>query len=124
MEFEDIISWTLRIGVVISACLIIIGIAIGVIYPASAPIGAWSINSKINTSSYSFGDIIYGIQAGSAYAYILLGMVVLAATPVARVVLSIISFAISKNKIYTFITIIVLLDILIALFIIPSLIAH
>ena len=124
MEFENIISWTLRIGVIISACLIMIGIVIGIIYPSSAPIGAWSIKSKINTSSYSFGDILYGIKAGDAYAYILLGMVVLAATPVARVMLSIISFAMGKNKIYTLITIIVLLDILIALFIIPNLIAH
>jgi uncharacterized membrane protein len=48
-----------------------------------------------------------------------LGMYVLLATPVIRVVLSIIFFALQKNKLYVTITSIVLFNLLVAIFALP-----
>ncbi len=95
VDMYKIISWSLRIGVVASALLLLIGIAL----------------------SYS------GIQSLSNQGeYILtIGIFVLFATPVARVAMSIASFAIERNWLYVLITSIVLANILIALFVIPAL---
>ncbi len=95
VDMYKIISWSLRIGVVASALLLLIGI----------------------TLSYS------GVQSLSNLGeYILtIGIFVLFATPIARVAMSIASFTIERNWLYVLITSIVLANILIALFVIPVL---
>ncbi len=50
-----------------------------------------------------------------------LGIFVLFATPVLRVAMSVISFARDRNRLYTIITLVVLADVLFAIFVLPAL---
>ncbi|ASZ12522.1 DUF1634 domain-containing protein [Chitinophaga pendula] len=53
-------------------------------------------------------DIFHGIAAGHGRSLIMLGIILLFATPVMRVVFSLIGFALEKDKLYVVITLIVL----------------
>ncbi len=56
----------------------------------------------------SVSQIVHGALAGSARAIIQLGLLLLIATPVARVIFSAIAFAIEHDYMYVVITLIVL----------------
>ena len=53
-----------------------------------------------------------------------MGIIILIATPITRVLLSIFGFLFERNWLYVAITIIVFLDLMVAIFVIPGLIAH
>ena len=89
-----VISWILKAGVIASAGLLIIGMLLAY--------------SGIN--SISIYDTVFES----------LGVFALFATPVARVATSVAAFALEGNKIYTAITAIVLMNILIAIFVVPA----
>ena len=91
VPMERLISWVLRAGVVISAALLVAGIA----------------------ASYA------GVAAGTGL--LTLGVFVLFSTPVVRVLLSVLSFAMERDWLYVAITLVVLIDIMFALFILPAL---
>lgn len=92
-EINIIISWILKAGVLASAGLLIAGMLL----------------------TYS------GFKSASAYGTIFesLGIFALFATPVARVATSVAAFAIEGNKLYAVITAIVLMNILVAIFVVP-----
>ena len=95
MDMDRLISNVLRIGVVLSLILIIIGTLLLFVnngssgFPLSEII---NVNSKINSSQFSLSDIINGIASFQGINFILLGIVVLVITPIARVVCSIFAF--------------------------------
>lgn len=93
IPIDSMIAWTLRLGVIASATLLATGLALG-----------------------------YSPQlAGTGNYLLVLGIAVLFATPVVRVFLSIFSFAMERNWLYAAITLIVFIDILVALFVVPAL---
>lgn len=61
-------------------------------------------------------DTFWGIRQGKGSSIIELGVLLLIATPIARVVFSLIAFAVEKDKEYVLITFIVLLIILFSMF--------
>ena len=93
IDIEDIIAFTLWAGVLASTALL----AAGLVF-----IG------------------LSGWQA-AASGMISAGVILLLATPVLRVLLSILMFAMEKNKLYVVITVIVLMNLLIAIFVLPAL---
>lgn len=117
-RFEDMISLGLRLGVSLSIALILIGILLLYAY---APSGVDF--SNFTTRGLNLGEILYGLPKLDGMSFILLGIVVLIATPVLRVMLSVFHFAEEKDWLYVAITLIVLIDLLIALLIIPRLVA-
>ena len=118
IKFEDLIALSLRLGVVLSIALILIGIALLYAYTPSG------INfSTFTTRGMNLADILYGLPKSDGMSFILLGIVVLIATPVVRVLLSVFHFAQEKDWLYVAITLIVLIDLLIAILIIPGLVA-
>ncbi|WP_048816622.1 DUF1634 domain-containing protein [Caldisphaera lagunensis] len=125
VEFEDVIGWALRIGVIISAILIIFGFALLIIHNGAYP---YTLNqlinpkSNINTKTIGFNSIISGIMSFNGLDLIMLGLVVLIATPVLRVFIGIIQFAREKDYLYTIITIIVFFNLMFAIFIIPHIV--
>ena len=127
MDMDRLISNVLRIGVVLSLILIIIGTLLLFVnngssgFPLSEII---NVNSKINSSQFSLSDIINGIASFQGINFILLGMIVLVITPIARVVCSIFAFLYERNWLYVLITIIVFIDIMFAIFIVPGLLGH
>jgi uncharacterized membrane protein len=58
--------------------------------------------------------VIHGVRQGEGQAIIMAGLLVLIATPVARVALSVIIFIIARDRLYTAITATVLLILLVS----------
>jgi len=124
VEFEDVIGWTLRIGVIISAALIIFGIALVLIHNGAGPYTLQQLiypNSNVNTKTLGFSNFYSGIERLNGIDIILLGLIILIATPVIRVFIGIIQFAREKDYLYTIITIVVFFNLMFAIFIIPHL---
>jgi uncharacterized membrane protein len=127
MEMDDVIAYVLRIGVVISVILIMIGAMLLFLQGSSNgfAIGELaSTGSKINSSLFSFSDIINGLLSYQGLDFILLGLVVLIITPIARVIASVLSFMYERNWLYVVITLIVFIDIMVAIFVVPGLLGH
>ncbi|MGC9112710.1 DUF1634 domain-containing protein [Acidilobus sp.] len=126
ISFEDIIGWTLRVGVLISAVFIIFGI--GLIYVHRGA-GIYTFkdlvaaNSPVNTSILPVSYINSRTVAGlNGLAYVLIGLIILMATPVIRVAIGIAQFAHERNWLYTFITAVVFMNLMLAIFVIPALV--
>ncbi len=93
MDMNKVLSWTLRLGITISAVFLTIGIVL-YLFTSSAP------------SLYD--------------SFIILGIFMLFATPIMRVAMSVFLFAKQKDTLYVIITTIVFINIMIAVFIIPK----
>ncbi len=114
-RIEIIVGHLLRTGVILAASVVLIG---GVLYlsrhghevPDYATFHGESENLKRPL------DIIQGVMQLNARAIIQLGLLLLIATPVARVLFSAIAFAIERDGMYVVITLIVLAVLLFSLF--------
>jgi len=117
MDVNDVIGYTLRIGVIISIALIVIGLLL--IYNEPNFDDLVSPHSRTNTSVINPYVVPTKAFQGDGLDLILLGLMVLMATPVARVLIGIIDFAKQKDWLYTAITIIVFFNLMLAIFILP-----
>jgi uncharacterized membrane protein len=106
---DTAITMLLRIGVLLSVGIIAVGMVIAFVHePASfstSP-GAQFPNT--------IGEVIAGARHGSGQAIMMAGLLVLIATPVARVALSIVIFVIERDRIYAAITAAVFVILMIA----------
>ncbi len=97
---DTAITILLRVGVVLSVTIIIAGTAITFVhhsdYFSSSP-GATHFPNTIS-------EVVMGVRGGSGPAIMMAGLLVLIATPVARVALSIVIFVIERDRIYAAIT--------------------
>jgi len=113
-KVELVIGKILRIGVVTSAIVILIGMGLyfmnGAGYPPVVKNGQTIIEFPKR-----FSAIFAGIAAGKSYAVIMLGVFLLILTPVLRVVVSIYAFYKEKDKLYVIITTIVLVILMFAM---------
>ncbi len=114
-RIEVIIGTLLRTGVILAASVVLIG---GVLYLKRHG------HEVPNYTSFhgepedlkSPAEIVRGVLGGSARAIIQLGLLLLIATPVARVLFSAIAFAFERDSMYVVITLIVLAILLYSLF--------
>jgi uncharacterized membrane protein len=90
---ELIISSVLRGGVLLSAAVIAFGVLL--FYLRGSPV-------------FIYPSVWYGLAHGDPRAIVALGLVLLLATPVVRVAVSIIAFAVSRDRLYVAITALVL----------------
>jgi uncharacterized membrane protein len=110
-DMQVVIGWVLRLGVMISISIVFLG---GIIYlfrhghEAADHRHFKGIPDFIQTA----GGIIHGVFALRGQAVIQTGIVLLIATPVLRVAFAVIGFAIEKDKLYVFISLLVLAIIL------------
>lgn len=119
MDFNEFIGWSLRIGVVTSAVLIIAGFLIAAVFQPAELTRVSNSSSAINSASSRFGDIAASAASGNGISIVMLGFILLIATPVFRVFASIFWFASNRNVLYVAITAIVFIDLMIAIFIVP-----
>lgn len=105
-NMEIIVSNALRIGVTISAIVIFIGLLMFIITGQSG-----YPNGTFPTSP---GNIIKGLISLKPYAIMLTGLLLLILTPVFRVGVSIITFFHEKDYLYTIITSIVFIILIIS----------
>jgi uncharacterized membrane protein YfcA/uncharacterized membrane protein len=107
---SDIISWVLLGGVISSAAMIIFGL---ILLPTRP--GGLSLQRMLNFPQ-SLQEIATGLLILRPQAIIALGLLLLIATPVVRVLTSVVTFAIEHDYIYVIITCTVLVILLLSIF--------
>lgn len=109
---ESAISTILRAGVAVSITIIAIGLVTTFVhhhdYFSSRPILGTLIDARANYTS-SLSSVIVGAREGRGQSIVMIGILVLIATPVIRVATSIALFAAERDVAYVAITSIVLL---------------
>ena len=106
-QIELVIGKILRIGVAVSATLLIIGMLLAIIHG-----GTGYSEYQFPTT---FTEIFSGIATFKAGAVIMFGLFCLILTPVLRVVVSIYAFAKEGDYLYVWITVIVLVILIIGM---------
>jgi len=104
-----IISGVLRGGVLLSAAIIMLGLVLLSAHILVAH-GA-SVTYQIPRTA---GSVLQGVLRGDPVSVITLGLLVLLATPVVRVGVSLVTFALEGDRLYTAITALVLLILLLS----------
>ena len=106
-QVEEIVGNLLRSGVIAAAIVVLAGGIIYLIrYGANLP--DYSVFQGVPAEFRSVGGIIRAALAFRSRGLIQLGLLLLIATPVARVSFSIFAFAMQRDRIYIAITLIVL----------------
>ena len=114
-RIEIIIGSLLRTGVILAGAVVLIGAVLYLLrYGHNPP--HWATFHGEPERLKSITDIIHGAFALDARAIIQLGLLLLIATPIARVLFSAIAFGIERDYMYVVITLIVLGILLYSLF--------
>ena len=102
-----VIGYTLRIGVVTAAMIVLIG---GVLYLVQNHSTAVHYDAFHAASKHSdnLSGIVRNVRAWNSYGIIQLGLLVLIATPIMRVMFSVIAFALERDIVYVVVTLVVL----------------
>lgn len=108
---QIIIGWILRTGVAVSMIIVITG-GLLFVYHYGHSTADYSSFKGVPYFLNDIGSVIKGIFNLRSQAIIQLGIILLIATPVIRVLFSAIGFFIEKDYLYTAMTLIVLLIIL------------
>jgi uncharacterized membrane protein len=111
------ISRLLRGGVVLSISVVILGAVLSFVhhpsYVRSKP-ALSELTDAQRAYPHTIGDVLRGVARGRGQAVIMLGLLLLIATPLARVALSIGIFAVARDRLYVAITTAVLLLLLVS----------
>jgi uncharacterized membrane protein len=110
VAMNDVISWILQGGVIVSAAIICLGCGLLLLrspHVAGQPLVAFP---------HTPGEVWLGLWRFSPQAYIALGLLLLIATPVLRVMVSILAFAREHDRRYVVITSLVLLVLCLSFF--------
>jgi uncharacterized membrane protein len=100
---ELVISAVLRGGVLLSAAIIALGTTM---FFWQALTGRGSVGG--DAIPHTLGDTLAGVAAGSPAAIVVLGLLVLLATPLLRIIVSVATFARERDWRYVAITLLVL----------------
>lgn len=111
------ISYVLRIGVLIAAAIILVGLILLIIQGPSGgrPTSLHQVVGKEQRMTVGPSVILRGVAAGNAVSIIQLGIFVLILTPVTRVAMTIVLFALQREKVFTLVTLTVFLILLFGL---------
>jgi uncharacterized membrane protein len=113
-KIETIISVVLRTGVTLSGFVVLLG---GIYYlerHGGDPVD-YRVFQAQKLSSHYMNEIIQGALQGRGRSIIQLGVLCLIATPIMRVIVSLIGFALERDRTYVLITSLVLLILLYSL---------
>jgi len=118
-----VIGKVLRYGVILSGTIILLGIAgLAATNGLSDVSGMLAYNPNAvphDSIDVSLGGLANGLVTFSAISWIELGVIVLIATPVSRVVISVFLFAAEKDRLYVLITAVVLALLLFSMLVTP-----
>jgi uncharacterized membrane protein YfcA/uncharacterized membrane protein len=113
-QAELIISYVLRGGVLVSAAVILVGTILHYLRPHAVD-GGFPL-----TYPHTLSDVLPALQSGSPAALITLGLLLLLATPVLRVAVSVMAFALERDWRYVTITLLVLALLLASILVLGS----
>lgn len=110
---ELIISTLLRIGVTVSLLTVLAGTVISFVHHPDYLKGRTNDLSNLTSPRealpHSAREAIEGLKEGRGQSLVLLGLMLLVATPVMRVAISIFAFLLQKDWVFTAITAVVLM---------------
>lgn len=106
-QVEQLIGRLLQIGVLVAAAVVIIGGVMLLVQQGHAPVGYHTFSTAASPLQGLVG-IFRGAVALDASAIVQLGLVLLIATPVMRVALTLVMFALQRDGLYVVITAVVL----------------
>ena len=114
-RMETVIGLMLRTGVMLAAAIVLTG---GVLYlfQNHGPRPDYRQFHGEPHRLMDFGSIAQGVGAGDARSIIMFGLLVLIATPVARVAMCVVGFLLEHDKLYVTISTIVLAILVYSLF--------
>lgn len=125
-DFKSAIGLVLRYGVIASFIVVALGSALLFLEGQTGyyPMGsAEQLFDSQNRFLIGLGPLIQGVASARPYAVIDLGLVVLVATPVARVVISVFLFMEEKRYAFVAITATVLAILLLSMFVVAPLVS-
>jgi uncharacterized membrane protein len=114
-HIEQIIGRLLQIGVLLAAAVVLIGGIMLLAHYGSLPANFRQFKGE-DPLLKSVGSITHGVMTGNSRAIVQLGLVLLIATPVARVALTLGAFALQRDRLYVAVTTLVLAVLLYGLF--------
>jgi uncharacterized membrane protein len=115
-DIEKMIGELLRYGVIISSAIVFIG-GLGYLYHHSeAGLPQYHVFGGESVKYTTFGGIFKSVMGLNTKGIIQLGVIALIATPILRIVFSLVAFFVEKDKLYILITFIVLSVMLLSLF--------
>ena len=114
-RIEVIIGNLLRTGVLLSAAVVLVGGAIYLRRHAFEP-ATYQVFSGEPSEFRTVSGILHSVAAGRGRGLIQLGLLLLIATPIARVLFSLAGFAIEGDRMYLLFTAIVLIILLYSFF--------
>lgn len=110
-DMQLVIGWILRIGVIASMAIVVAG-GILFVYRHGHSIPDYRTFRKVPGFISSPMGVFEGVIHFKGQAIIQLGIMLLIATPIIRVVFSAIGFVLERDRLYTFISLLVLLIII------------
>jgi uncharacterized membrane protein len=114
-RLEVAIGMLLRIGVIAAAVLVAVGGVLALRHPGM-PVPSYATfhapaehaPASQNTALHSIAGVFRQLHDGSGASIIALGLLVLIATPIARVIFAVIGFARERDMLYTVVSLVVL----------------
>jgi uncharacterized membrane protein len=116
---ELLISTILRVGVIASLVTIVIGIVVSFVGHPEYLTSHDEMLRLASTSAqfpHTISDVISAISSGSGSGIMMLGVLILIATPVVRVFVSIFTFFHQRDYVFTLITTFVLITLIVSFF--------
>ncbi|MDG6902966.1 MAG: DUF1634 domain-containing protein [Nitrososphaerota archaeon] len=121
-SMNNVIGMVLRYGVLISATVIILGVVILALsgkYSDVASLLTYNQNVPHGNFDVSFSGIVSGLAAANPISIIEVGVILLIATPVSRVLISVLLFDAEGDRQYVLITGVVLALLLFSMLVTP-----
>lgn len=106
-EVEQLIGRLLQIGVLVAAAVVIVGAVMMLMHHGRTPVGFRSFTTA-SSPLQELSGIFRGAMALDSASIVQLGLVLLIATPVLRVALTLVAFAIQRDRVYILLTTVVL----------------
>jgi uncharacterized membrane protein len=114
-RFRTLVSLVLLVGVVVSAALIAVSLLGALVVGWD---GSLVASPPAGTDPTDFSGVFVGLVALRPIALAQAGLLTLLATPVLRIVASVVAFALEGDRLYTGITFAVLMILLVSLFLV------
>lgn len=111
---ENVIGRLLRVGVLLATAIVLIG-GVRYLWRNGELAPDYAVFTGTPPEFRSLPDIFNLALAFRGRAIIQLGLIVLVATPVARVIFAVIGFALEKDRLYTVVSLVVLAVLLLCL---------
>jgi len=116
-KIELLIRWLLRVGVVTSLSMVFIGLLLMFIHHPSYLVSMVDLQRLTSPGAafpHTLREVVNGLMFGRGQAVVAVGLLLLIVTPIMRVAVSIIAFAVQRDRAFVFITSVVLIILIIS----------